>query len=216
MAWLYADGMDRFTDRREAGRELAESLQQYAGEAVVFALPRGGVETAVEVAHELDAPLGLLVARKIGHPSNPEYAVCAVTETGPLVCDDVELANLDPLWLSQAEQSGRAEAKRRRELYLADRSTVSARDRVAIVVDDGIATGLSMRAAVADLQKQRPSRLIVAVPVAPRDAVHELLDLADEVVVLKGGGYLGSVGAYYDSFPQLTDEDVIDLLDEVT
>ena len=207
--------MKLFADRREAGRELAENLQQYAGNAVVFALPRGGVETGVELAHELDVPLGLIVARKIGHPSNPEYAACAVTETGPLVCNEAERAGLDQVWLRQAEQSERAEAGRRRRLYLADREPVEAKDRVAIVVDDGIATGLTMRAAVADLHNQQPSKLVVAVPVAPREAMSELLEIADDIVVLTGlDDFLGAVGTYYDSFPQLTDDDIIDLLDE--
>lgn len=207
--------MDSFADRREAGRELAESLRQYAGNAVVFALPRGGVETAVEVAHELDAPLGLIIARKIGHPMNPEFAACAVTETGPLVCNEAAQASLDELWLKQAEQAERQEAKRRRELYVADRSPVSATGKVAIVVDDGIATGLTMRAAVADLKNQQPEKLVVAVPVAPGEVVSELLELADEVVVLTGQDeYLGAISMYYDSFPQLTDDEVADLLDE--
>lgn len=208
--------MDTFADRREAGRELTESLRQYAGNAVVFALPRGGVETAVEVAHELDAPLGLVIARKIGHPMNPEFAACAVTETGPLVCSEAERAGLDPLWLSQAEQSEREEAKRRRELYLADRHPVEAKGKVVIVVDDGIATGLTVRAAVAELRDQQPSKLVVAAPVASSEIVSELLEVADEVVVLTGlDDFLGSISVYYDSFPQLTDDEVIDLLDEV-
>lgn len=207
--------MDSFADRREAGRELAESLQQYAGNAVVFALPRGGVETAVEVAHELDAPLGLIIARKIGHPMNPEFAACAVTQTGPLVCSEAERAGLDPLWLGQAEQAEREEARRRHELYTADRPPVNAAGKVAIVVDDGIATGLTMRAAVADLKSQRPDKLVVAVPVAPGEVVSELLEVADEVVVLTGQDeYLGAISMYYDSFPQLTDDEVTDLLDE--
>lgn len=207
--------MDTFADRREAGRELAERLQQYAGNAVVFALPRGGVETALEVAHELDAPLGLIIARKVGHPMNPEYAACAVTETGPLVCNEAERAALDPLWLKQAEQAEREEAKHRRELYLADRPPVEARDKVAIVVDDGIATGLTMRAAVAELRNQQPDKLVVAVPVAPSEVMSELLELADEVVVLADPDeYLGAISMYYDSFPQLTDDEVTDLMDE--
>lgn len=207
--------MDTFADRREAGRELAESLRQYAGNAVVFALPRGGVETAVEVAHELDAPLGLVIARKIGHPMNPEFAACAVTETGPLVCNEAERASLDPLWLRQAEQAEREEAKRRREIYLADRPAVEARGKVAIVVDDGIATGLTMRAAVAELKLQQPDKLVVAVPAAPSEVMSELLELADEVVVVADPEeYLGAISMYYDSFPQLTDDEVTDLLDE--
>ena len=207
--------MQQFTDRRHAGRLLGEELRQYRGQSMVFALPRGGVETGVEVARALDAPLGLVIARKIGHPYSPEYAVCAVTETGPLVCSEFERANLDPLWLRQAEMAERMEAARRHKVYLAGRTPVQAEGKVAIVVDDGIATGLTMQAAVAELRAQNPAKLVVAVPVAPRDAVDELLELADEVVVLTGqDGYLGAVGAYYESFPQLSDNEVTALLDE--
>jgi len=207
--------MRQFADRREAGRALAEKLRAYRGGAVVYALPRGGIETGVEVARALDVPLGIIIARKIGHPMSPEYAVCAVTETGPMLCNEYERVNLDPLWLSQAESAERTEAKRRRKVYLSGRAPVAVNGKTAIVVDDGIATGLTMQAAVAELRSQGPSKLIVAVPAAPRDAVDALLENADEVIVLNDPDtYLGAVGAYYDWFPQLSDEEVTALLDE--
>lgn len=208
--------MKTFADRREAGRKLATELQGYRAHAVVYALPRGGVETAVEVAEALDIPLGVVIARKIGHPADPEYAVCAVTETGPLICNEHERANIDQLWLKQAESKARAEAKRRRKTYTEGRIPVSTRGKVAIIVDDGIATGLTMYAAAAEVQKQGPQKIIVAVPCAPREAVEELRELADNIIVLaEPDEYLGAVGVYYDSFPQLTDEEVLELLDEV-
>lgn len=195
---------------------MAERLRSYRGKAVVYALPRGGVETAAEVAQVLEAPLDLLVARKIGHPVDPEYAVCAVTETGPLICNEAERAGLDWLWLEQAAKTERQEAKRRRELYMGGRRSPAVRGKVAIVVDDGIATGLTLRAAIAELQARKPAEIVVAVPCAPRDAVDELLEVADRVVVLADPDeYVGAVGAYYDLFPQLTDDDVLALLDEV-
>lgn len=211
----YTADMEYFADRREAGKLLAERLQAYRGKSVVYALPRGGVETGVEIAGALNVPLDLLIARKIGHPLDPEYAVCAVTETGPLICDEVERARMDWLWLEQTVNAERREAKRRRELYLRDRQPVSAEGKVAIVVDDGIATGLTVLAAVEELRQQRPKKIIVAVPCAPRDAIDELLKAVDRVIVLSDPDeYLGAVGAYYDVFPQLTDEDVVAFLDE--
>jgi len=208
--------MERFSDRREAGKLLAEKLHEYSGKAVVYALPRGGVEVAVEVANELEVPMDLLIARKIGHPMSPEYAVCSVTETGPLICNELERVSLDRLWLEQAEKTERQEAKRRREKYLENRAPISAKVKAAIVVDDGIATGLTMRAAVAELKKQEPDKIVVAVPCAPRDALEELREFTEDFVVLTDPDeYFGAVGAYYDYFPQLTDEEVVRLLDEV-
>jgi predicted phosphoribosyltransferase len=168
---------------------------------------------AAEVARALDAPLEPLIARKLGHPDNPEYAVCAVTETGPLICDEVERVRLDPRWLQQAEMAERVEAKRRREAYVQNRQLVSSAGKAALVIDDGIATGLTMQAAVAELRERHTEKLVVAVPCAPREAIDTLYELADEVLVLTDPDeYLGAVGAYYDDFPQLTDDEVVDLL----
>jgi predicted phosphoribosyltransferase len=182
----------------------------------VFALPRGGVETAVEIANKLEVPLDLLISRKIGHPGNPEYAIGAVTATGPVYWNEAEIISLDDLWCKQAETKEREEAKRRYIAYLADRVRYSAKNKTIIVVDDGIATGLTMQAAVNELLTQKPSRIIVAVPVAPLDAIDRLLEKVDDVVVLiNPNKFLGAVGAHYTNFPQLTDEDVINLLEEV-
>jgi len=206
---------NRFTDRREAGLELAGKLKRYQGKAVVLALPRGGVETAVEVAAELDAPLGLVIARKVGHPGNPEYAVAAVTENGPPIWNEAEFDSLGAVWRQQAETEQRAEAKRRRLEYLADRKPVPLKGKTAILVDDGIATGLTMQAAIAEVRIQKPAKIVVAVPVAPRDSVEELAAQVDEVIVLiEPRDFLGAVGSHYENFPQLTDDDVLALLDE--
>lgn len=203
----------KFADRRAAGKLLAEKLQTYHSQAVVYALPRGGVETGIEVARALDAPLDLIISRKIGHPVSPEYAICAVTETGPLICNETERVRVGSTWIDQAEANERAEAKRRREKYLAGHQPVSAKGKIAIVVDDGIATGLTMEAAVADLKKMEPQKIIVAVPAAPREAVDALQAVTDEVIVLEDpDSYRGAVGSYYEDFPQLTDQEVIDLL----
>lgn len=202
-----------FTDRAEAGRLLAAELRKYGDGAVVYALPRGGVETAAEVAHALDAPLDLIIARKIGHPFSPEYAVGAVTETGPLVWNEAERAGLDDIWAKQAEATERAEAKRRRQLYLEDRKPISAAGKTAILVDDGIATGLTMQAAVQDIKNQQPEKIIVAVPVAPQDSIDALAEAVDEVIVLDDpNNFLGAVGPHYEHFPQLTDQEVVDFL----
>ncbi|HVS58391.1 MAG TPA: phosphoribosyltransferase family protein [Candidatus Saccharimonadales bacterium] len=206
--------MMTFADRHEAGKLLAASLTEYATNTIVFALPRGGVAIGGPVAQELNAPLGLVVARKIGHPSDPEYAVGAVTEIAPAVWNEHERANLDDTWATQAEAAGRAEVKRRQKIYLAGHRPVSAGGKTAIIVDDGIATGLTMQAAIHEVRQQKPARIVVAAPVASEEAVDILLEEADKVIILdKPQNFLGAVGSHYEEFPQLTDDDVIDILD---
>ncbi len=134
----------KFADRKDAGMRLAKALARYdSDDAVIYALPRGGVITAQEVAKQLELPLALVIARKIGHPDNEEYAVCAVTEEGEPVCDTHESHAVDPAWLTNAIARERKEAKRRRLAY--DGPDIPATGKIAIIVDDGIATGLTMR-----------------------------------------------------------------------
>ncbi|MGH7197003.1 MAG: phosphoribosyltransferase [Candidatus Saccharimonadales bacterium] len=204
----------RFADRKEAGALLAEKLQKYREHAVVYALPRGGVVLGAEIAKALTLPLDLIISRKIGHPANPEYAICAVTETGPLICNEVERANADAAWLARAEAAERAEARRRRETYLADRQPIPAVKKTAILVDDGVATGLTMLAAIEEVKKQKPKQTVVAVPVLPRDIADDIRSKVDVLVSLDIPTlYLGAVGAYYHDFPQLKDDEVIKLLE---
>ncbi len=207
----------RFRDRREAGQKLAQALVRYRGrEGIVYPLPRGGVMLGVEVARALGMPLDLIIPRKIGHPYNPEYAICAVTEHGAPICNEREVAQVDPEWFRRRVEAERHEARRRRELYLTGRAPLPAEGKVAILVDDGIATGLTMRAAIQDVKQRRPARVIVAIPVAPKDTVERLAREVDEVAALDiSDFYLGAVGAYYDDFPQLTDDEVIVLLREL-
>jgi predicted phosphoribosyltransferase len=207
----------RFRDRREAGQKLAQALAGYRGrEGIVYPLPRGGVTLGVEIARALAMPIDLVIPRKIGHPYNPEYAICAVTEDGAPVCNEREVSQVDPRWFHKRIEEERREARRRRELYLAGRRPLPAAGKIAIVVDDGIATGLTMRAALQDVRSRQPARLIVAIPVAPKDTAERLAREVDEVVALDVSEfYLGAVGAYYDDFPQLTDDEVILLLREI-
>lgn len=204
----------RFRDRTDAGKKLAQALKKYQNQdGVVYALPRGGVVLGVEVARELGMPLDLLIPRKIGHPQQPEYAIGAVVENGEMVCNQKEVASLDPQWLRQEVEAERQEARRRRELYLGGRAPVSAKDKTAIIVDDGIATGLTMEVAIHDARRREPGRLIVAVPVAPPETAERLAREVDEFVLLDHSPYyLGAVGAYYDYFAQVTDDEVIALL----
>ncbi len=204
----------RFANRKEAGEKLATALEKYKGsEGVVYGLPRGGVPVAREVSKRLGLPLDLVIARKVPHPTMPEYAVCATTENGVVVCNEDEKAALDEKELQKAISEAQKEAARRREVYLKGRDHLSATDKIAIVIDDGAATGLTIRAALMAIKAEKPKKLVVALPVAPSDVVEELRMIADEVVILEDARfYLGAVGFYYSDFPQLTDEEVVGCL----
>lgn len=205
----------RFRDRQHAGEELAKALWEYRGKpVVVYALARGGVVLGDIVARVLGTPLDLLIPRKIGAPGNEEYAIAAVTETGDVIHGDI--AFVDPRWFNEAVQAGRQEARRRRERYIAGRLPAEVKGKTAIIVDDGLATGLTMKTALADVTAQEPESVVVAVPVASMEAVRALEPFADRVIVLEPPSlFLGSVGSHYDSFDQVTDEEVIRLLGQV-
>ncbi|NTW50948.1 MAG: phosphoribosyl transferase [Chlorobiales bacterium] len=203
-----------FLNRQDAGRLLAKALASYSGcDGVVYALPRGGVVLGYEVAKALGLPLDLVITRKIGHPNMPEYAIGAVTEKNGLICNEEERSQISPNWLAEAVEKQRQEAVRRRRVYLKDTPHISPAGKIAIIVDDGIATGLTIRAAVQSVRAEKPKELVVAVPVAPHNTVVQLQEEADTVVVLEDDwDYLGAVGAYYDDFRQVSDEAVIDFL----
>lgn len=204
----------RFQNRYDAGKRLARLLKsRVQGPAIVYALPRGGVPVALAVARSLNLPLDLVIPRKLGHPMQPEYAVGAVTETGEPVFNEDERKGLDPAWLQARIASERSEARRRRELYSGGRPRHSARDLTAIIVDDGVATGLTLEAAVREIRADAPSRLVVGVGVAPRDTAERFAAQVDDfVAVLLPEYYAGAVGAYFEDFHQLSDADVLDAL----
>jgi predicted phosphoribosyltransferase len=160
----------------------------------------------------LEIPLSLIISRKIGHPENEEFAVCAATEEGELVCEEGESSKLDRRWLEDKRKMALKEIERRRIAYGSKR--LPATGKVAIIVDDGIATGLTMRAAIRSLRGELPSMIVVAAPIAPAEVAEYLRSEADDVVILDTSEpFLGAIGAYYDSFPQLSDEEVIRLMD---
>jgi len=206
-----------FCDRTDAGKQLGKALIAYRGQAVVvYALPRGGVPVGVEVAQTLEAPLDLIVVRKIGHPLQPEYAVGAVTEDGYVISNPDEMATLDKLWFSAAAAHELEEARRRRRFFLHDRSSVPVQDKIAIIVDDGLATGLTMLAAIHEIRKRHPKLIVVAVPVAAAATADELRSEVDDVVVLcEPKGWFGAVGAFYDNFQQVDDKEVVALMNSV-
>jgi predicted phosphoribosyltransferase len=204
----------RFRDRVDAGRRLAALLGKYKNQkAVVYALPRGGVPVAKEIARALHCPLDVIIIRKIGHPGNPEYALGAVAENGFLVVNEEELARVDQHWFQVAMEEQKREAKRRRELYLQDRQPLAATGKIAILVDDGIATGSTMLVAVKKVRQEKPAKLIVAVAVSPKATAQRFSGEVDEfVAVTIPEIFWGAIGYYYDDFHQVSDEEVMALL----
>lgn len=204
----------RFTDRVEAGKKLAEILsKKYQGkEVIVYGLPRGGVVTAKEVAKKFGAPLDLVITRKIGHPNQPEYALAAVSENGDIVGDKEEIHGVDQMWFREKVKKEQVEAKRRREVYVKNRASPSVKNKIAIIVDDGIATGFTMKAAIGELKRKKLQKIVVAAPVASEEIVKELKKEADDVIVLAVPSDFFAISNYYDEFPQVTDKEVISLL----
>jgi predicted phosphoribosyltransferase len=206
-----------FENRTDAGRRLAAALAHYRDQpVVVLALPRGGAVVAAEVAAALDAPLDLVLVRKIGVPSQPELAMGAVVDGDtPLVVrneDVIRLAGIDESQFASVRDSELAEIARRRVRYLGGRARAEIAGRVAIVIDDGIATGATTRAALRATRARRPRKLVLAVPVAPSETLAAMRAEADEVVCLHDEEDFGALGYYYRNFRQVTDEEVIAIL----
>ncbi len=208
-----------FVDREQAGRALAERLLelQLQPPIVVLALPRGGVPIGLLVARALNAPLDLILVRKIGAPMQPELAVAAIVDGDPPdIVDDEENQALcgvsrdDVLVLAREEQR---KNERRRSLYLGGRAPVPVQDATVVVVDDGIATGTTMRAALVALRRRRPARVVLAVPVAPAETLERLRTEVDDLVCLVQPSPFFAIGLHYDDFHQVDDDEVVTALD---
>ena len=207
-----------FLNRREAGLRLAAELAYLKKDKpVVLALPRGGVPVAYEIAYELSAPLDVLLVRKIGAPYSAELGIGAVVDGHPPQCvineGMVRSLNVSDAYLQQEEQRQLAEIERRRQRYCANRRALQVHDRTVIVVDDGIATGATMSAALKALAQSGARKLVFAVPVAPREVVARLRQQVEDGVCLLAPADFQSVGRYYEDFEQTSDEEVMTLLE---
>lgn len=205
----------RFRDRAEAGHRLARALEQLQGQdVVVLGLPRGGVPVAAEVAQALQAPLDVIIVRKLGVPFQPELGMGAIGEDGARVVNDdvVRLAGVTAADLVAVEAREGAELDRRVRRYRSDRPRSPLVGRTAVIVDDGIATGSTVRAACLVARAHGAARIVLAVPVAPPDALAELGAVADEVVCLQAPEQLRSIGEWYVDFSQTPDDEVVALL----
>jgi putative phosphoribosyl transferase len=206
--------MVRFASRRAAGRALARAVaRRRPVDPVVLALPRGGVPVAAEIARRLGAPLDLVLVRKVGVPFQPELAAAAVVDgsDAQIVANDdvIAMVGLSRADIERAARRELAEIERRRQVYLQGRERVPLEGRTLILVDDGIATGASVRAALTALRQRRPRALILAVPVAPADTIAALRSEVDDVICLKMPEPFMAIGLHYRDFHQLSDADVV-------
>ena len=207
--------MAPFSDRQDAGRQLAERLAPLRAEhPIVLALPRGGVPVGYEIARALGAPLDVIVARKLGAPHQPEFGIGAIAPGGVRLLDwpVVEALGIPPAELDRIAAAETAEMERRLREFRDDRPPLDVAGRVAIVVDDGLATGVTARAAVAAVRAQRPARVVLAAPVCSPEAARALGAAADEVVCLSTPPDFRAVGLWYEDFEQTSDAEVVALL----
>jgi putative phosphoribosyl transferase len=207
-----------FRDRLEAGEKLAAALEKYRGrrDAVVLAVPRGGLPVGAVVAQALGLPLDVMLTKKIGHPQNPELAVGAVALSGEVIGPLARQYAVPESYLLERIEAVRAELRRRRARYAGDSEPVAVEGKTVLLVDDGAATGMTLRVAAAALKNAGAARVVIAVPVAPEEAVAVLRPRADEVVCLECPDDFRAVGQYYADFTEVDDEQAAGLLRSFT
>lgn len=210
--------MEKFLDRRDAGRQLAERLTHYEGrtDAIVLGIPRGGVVVADEIALALGSPLDVFITRKIGAPFNHELAIGAVASDGTVLLDQGLIHQLHiPQILVGLERSNQLrEIQRRLDMYRRGKPPLALKNKIVILADDGIATGATVVVAVRALRKGTPQRVVVAVPVAPAQVVPQLQAECDELVLLDSPDPFVAVGNFFEDFSQVTDAEVVEILDK--
>ena len=205
-----------FIDRYDAGTQLALLLSDYKiPDAIVYALPRGGVVIGYEIAQRLGIPLELVITRKIGHPQCPEYAIGIVSETGKYIINEKE-EFIDKRWLEKEIRKEQGEAIRRQKTYCTGHQEITGKGKTAIIVDDGVATGLSLSLAVNVVKAKEPKEIVVAVPVISQEIANSISNISDRLVALEIiKDTFGSVSEYYENFDQLSDERVMKLLSKI-
>jgi putative phosphoribosyl transferase len=209
-------GSPPFEDRRDAGRRLAAKLSRFEGEQpVVFALPRGGVPVGYEISRSLRAPLDVFVSRKLGAPDQPEFGIGAVAAGGVRVLNEdvVRRLGIPADYIERITAQETAEVERRLRYFRGDRPEPHVAGRTAILVDDGLATGVTARAAVQALRLRKPRRLVLAAPVCAAQTADLFLRMVDDLVCLESPSDLGAIGFWYRNFEQTSDEEVVELLE---
>lgn len=205
-----------FKDRQEAGKQLVPILKHYHNDsnAIVIGLPRGGVVLAAEVAKGLKLTLDIVFPRKIGAPMQPELAIGAITETGEGNFDEelIQYLQISQSYIEKATQQEKQVAQKRLQLYRKNKPKISLEGKTVILVDDGLATGATMKAAIASVRKEGADKIVVAVPVAPAETLEEIRDMVDEAFALDIPAFFQAVGQFYEDFSQTEDDEVIEIL----
>ncbi|NGX41927.1 MAG: putative phosphoribosyl transferase [Chlamydiae bacterium] len=205
-----------FRDRIEAGEKLASELFKYKNkeDTVIIGLPRGGVPVAYEVAERLNLPMDIVCPRKIGAPMNKEFAIGAITETGEGIFDTNTIARLHipKEYIDEEVKAEKVEAQHRLEAYREGRPPRNLKDKTVLIIDDGLATGSTMKAAIKSIKAEGAKKIVVAVPVSPPDTVAEVRDIVDEVVCLDAPIFFQAVGQFYEDFRPTEDEEVVELM----
>lgn len=206
-----------FSNREEAGKILGAKIKEkgYVKDCIALGIPRGGVIVAKEVAESINCKLDIIIPRKLRAPFNPELAFGAISSDDSLVIDEslVSLLNISDEYIKQEKQTQLDEIKRRRIKYKKGKPLPYVKGKIVILVDDGIATGATMKAGVISIRKEEPEKVVVAVPVASPQSVEELREMADEVICLYAPAYFAAVGQFYMEFPQTSDDEVIEVLE---
>ncbi len=200
-----------FLNRHDAGKQLAKELLPYREEdMVVYGVVRGGLPIASVIATELNAPLEVIISRKIGHVLNREVGICVVTEDFMRICDEIGVCCVDASWLDSETRLAIHEIKRLTSLIRGNKPRLSAKNKIAVIVDDGVASGLTIKSTLHMINRDNPKKVIVATPVAPHYVVEDLQQLVDAVVVIRDEDeFLGSVSQYYATFPQINDDELM-------
>lgn len=208
--------MTIFKNRIEAGQKLASKLESFRGkkDVLILGLPRGGVVTANVIAKALDLPLDVISPKKIGAPMNPEYAIGAITEDGEGTFNEKEISRLHipKEYLEITIQEAKKEALKRQNLFRLGKPPLDVTKKTVIIIDDGMATGLTMIASVLSIRKKGASKIVVATPVASLESIHKIKEIADEVICLETPLLFYAVGQFYEEFEQTSTENVIDIL----
>ncbi len=207
-----------FKDRIQAGQKLAEKLLEYKDKnVIILAIPRGGVVVAYEIAKVLNAPLDLIIPRKIGAPYQPELAIGAITQDGTIILNEdiVSYLPIPENYIKNEAERQKKEIERRLIKYRGNAIEPNLENKIVIIVDDGIATGATMLAAIASIRKKKPSKIVVAIPVAPPESLEKIKEYADEIICLQTPEPFFAIGQFYERFEQLEDEEVINILNKI-